>query len=53
MKRVLLTVVILLLTFQVVGALEEIDPYEITIEEVKDQIPAGGEAELAGGSAYR
>ena len=46
MKRVLLTVVILLLTFQVVGALEEIDPYEITIEEVKDQIPAGGEAEF-------
>lgn len=46
MKRTLLTIVIFLLSMQLVSAMELIEPFEISVNAIKDEIPAGGEAQF-------
>ncbi|MDP4012323.1 MAG: hypothetical protein Q8R00_01845 [Candidatus Nanoarchaeia archaeon] len=46
MKRAFLTLLIILLSLQIVSAAEQKDQFSIEIEKVTDQIPAGGEAKF-------
>src|SRR5574342_1397361 len=45
-KKPLIALTVFLLLLQTVFALEEIAPYNINVQEITNQIPAGGESEF-------